>query len=112
MKILLHATEFCLRKGQGLRIIDGGGHKIDCRSGCMWITQDGDTADVLLEKNESLTLAKNNTVYISAIRHATFGVEVAEQRRAQFALEAIRSAFRAIFANAIQRCSAGKGERS
>ena len=105
MKILLHATEFCLGKGQGLRIIDGSGYRIICRSGCMWITQDGDTRDVLLERDESLTLAKNDTVYISPIRHASFAIEVAEQRRARFLFEAIRAALRSVYASLIHRRS-------
>lgn len=97
MKIQLHATEFCLSKGQGLRIVDGRGHRIVCNSGCIWITQEGDVRDFLLQQNESLTLAKNATIYISPIRHATLAVEAAEHREARFMFEAIRAAFRSIF---------------
>lgn len=106
MKILLHATEFCLSKGQGLRIVDGRGHMIVCKSGCIWVTQDGDTRDFVLLQNESLTMDKNDTVYVSPIRHATFAVDAAEQRRGRFVFEAIPAALRSVFTNLIHRRSA------
>lgn len=48
------------------------GQPIDCQSGHLWITQDGDLRDVVIGANESFTLDRTGKVLVYALDEASF----------------------------------------
>ena len=48
------------------------GQRIECRTGQLWITQDGDPNDVILEADQSFTLDRSGHALVSAIEDASF----------------------------------------
>ena len=59
-----------LRKGQYLRIEDVAGWSIRAFAGTAWLTQDGDTRDVVLEAGQSFTPERPGGVLLSALGEA------------------------------------------
>jgi hypothetical protein len=48
------------------------GQRIECRTGQLWITQDGDPNDVILAPDESFTLDRSGHALVSALEDASF----------------------------------------
>lgn len=48
------------------------GQRIECRTGQLWITQDGDSRDVILGSDESFTLDRSGRTLVSALEDASF----------------------------------------
>ena len=48
------------------------GQRIECRSGQLWITQDGDPNDVILAADQSFTLDRSGHALVSALEDASF----------------------------------------
>lgn len=59
-----------LRGGQLLRIDRGAGWKIRVLGGAVWITQDGDLRDVVLESGQSFTPDRDGDVLLSPLGEA------------------------------------------
>jgi hypothetical protein len=54
------------------------GQCIECRSGQLWVTQDGDPRDVILEANQCFTLDRSGRALVSALEDASFVLRNAE----------------------------------
>ncbi len=61
---LLHRQTFNLQARKGQRI--------ECESGQLWITQDGDPRDVILQAHEYFTLDQRGHTLVSALEDASF----------------------------------------
>ena len=48
------------------------GQRIECQTGQLWITQDGDPHDVILAPHESFTLDRSGHALVSAFEDASF----------------------------------------
>jgi hypothetical protein len=48
------------------------GQRIECRTGQIWVTQDGDLRDVILGSDESFTLDRSGHTLVSALEDASF----------------------------------------
>ena len=48
------------------------GQRIECRTGQIWVTQDGDSRDVILGSDESFTLDRSGHTLVSALEDASF----------------------------------------
>jgi hypothetical protein len=65
-----------LRAGEVLRIPRGKGLAVRSVGGTLWITQDGDTADIVLESDQSVVLDRPGLALVSApVGPATVVVE-------------------------------------
>lgn len=60
-----------------LKLSDRIGDRVDCLDGSVWITQEGDPRDVVLDAGQSFTLDRGGTVIVCALSH---GAQVAVQR--------------------------------
>jgi len=56
-----------LARGGIRRIRRGLGRRVECVSGSLWVTQDGDPRDVVLEVGEAFTLDASGDALISAL---------------------------------------------
>jgi hypothetical protein len=48
------------------------GQRIECHTGQLWITQDGDPNDIILAADESFTLDRPGHTLVSALEDASF----------------------------------------
>ncbi|RZT95294.1 DUF2917 domain-containing protein [Rivibacter subsaxonicus] len=69
-QITREASAATLRKGQLLALAGRSGLRIDCREGSLWITQDRDPVDVVLEAGQSHVLAGDERVLVQALAPA------------------------------------------
>ncbi|XHR27709.1 MAG: DUF2917 domain-containing protein [Chthoniobacteraceae bacterium] len=57
-----------IAKGELLRVPgDGGGFRIECRSGKVWITQEGDPRDLVLERGEAAETEGHGLVLVESL---------------------------------------------
>lgn len=61
-----------LQRRQTFRLRARRGERIECQSGELWITQDGDPRDVVLGPRECFTLDRAGTAVVSALKDAAF----------------------------------------
>ena len=67
MQVRSNANPMCLGQNQTRSLVDAKGSKISCRTGELWITQDHDIRDIVLEPGESFTLDSEGAVLVSAM---------------------------------------------
>jgi Protein of unknown function (DUF2917) len=63
-----------LRKGQLLALDGRHGLRIDCRAGSLWITEDGEPDDVVLEAGQSHSVSGRQRVLVQALGPARLAV--------------------------------------
>jgi hypothetical protein len=74
-----------LHKGQYLRIEDVAGLSIRAFAGTAWLTQDGDTRDVVLEAGQSFTPERPGGVLLSPLGEAHLCLAHGDERPAGLA---------------------------
>ncbi len=70
---LLHAAHV-LAKGSLFRIRDGQGRRVECLAGCMWLTQERDVRDIILEAGDGFTIDRAGDTVLSALADSRFVV--------------------------------------
>jgi len=75
MNISLSHTALRLAAHETFSVIDGRGARIACRQGRIWITQDQDTRDVLLEAGENFILDRDGAAIVEALVPADVAVD-------------------------------------
>ncbi len=68
---LIAGTEL-LAKGRLVRLATRPGDRIECWSGCLWLTQDGDLRDVILEAGEGFVADRPGGAIVHALRDARY----------------------------------------
>jgi Protein of unknown function (DUF2917) len=71
-----------LAKGRLRRIHDGQGLRVQCLGGCLWLTQDGDRRDIVLEAGDGFTIDRDGDTYLSALADSRFVVLCKPERHA------------------------------
>jgi hypothetical protein len=92
MNIRLRAAPICLPKGQAALLDDARGARVHCRGGSVWVTQEGDRRDVVLEAGDSIEIQRDGMAVLSALRDASVDVQPAPA--AGGVLDALRSGWR------------------
>ncbi|OGB20540.1 MAG: hypothetical protein A3I66_05665 [Burkholderiales bacterium RIFCSPLOWO2_02_FULL_57_36] len=64
-----------LKKHQHLRMDDACGWTVHAMTGTVWITQDGDARDIVLEAGESFVLDRGRTAILSPLNEAQVALE-------------------------------------
>ena len=65
----------CLIQGQHVHLHDGKEHVVTARRGTLWITQDGDARDWILEAGESAGFDRHGDILITAMSDAALGLD-------------------------------------
>jgi hypothetical protein len=71
MRIELDADKLRLSRGQTLRLRDGAGGTICCRAGTVWVTEEHQPRDVLLEAGACHGLSQRGVALVQALGDAT-----------------------------------------
>ena len=56
------------------RIHEGQGQRIECVLGCLWVTQESDPRDIVLEAGVGFTIDRGGETFISALADSRFVV--------------------------------------
>jgi hypothetical protein len=67
MRIELNQNGLCLKRKKVVKVRGGIGHTVVCHSGSVWVTQDGDTRDVILYAGESFTFDRDGPALLQAL---------------------------------------------
>lgn len=74
MNIELNQDGLCLKPKQVVKVRNGKGHSVICHSGSVWVTQDGDSRDVILRAGESFTLDRNGPALVQAFEQGAISI--------------------------------------
>jgi len=75
MNVKIENATIELDTAQLLRLKGAAGARIVCRSGTVWVTQEGVLRDDFLRPGESLTLQSRGVTLAQAVDRASFGIE-------------------------------------
>lgn len=84
-----------LAPNRHLRIQKGAGWTVRATSGIVWLTQDGDPRDVVLQPGESFVLDRNGGVLLTPLDTATVKLCRKVERASQAGRSLLRSLFQA-----------------
>jgi hypothetical protein len=68
MRICTDVSRLALTAGQIASLRDAQGTRIDCLSGSLWITQEGEGRDIVLGPGEQVTLDRNGKTVVHAFK--------------------------------------------
>jgi len=61
-----------LAHGAVRRVADPLGRRVECLSGVIWVTQDGDLRDIILEPGDGFAFDRSEGVLISALKDSRY----------------------------------------
>lgn len=70
MRIELDADKLRLAQGQTLRLRDGVGGTVCCRAGTVWVTEENQARDVVLEAGACHRLSQRGVALVQALGDA------------------------------------------
>ena len=74
MNLEFNPEGLCLKPKQLLKVRSGVGHTIVCHSGSVWLTQDRDRRDIVLDAGESFALDRDGLVLVQALEQSTISI--------------------------------------
>lgn len=74
MRLLLGQSKLALERDQLMSLRGGKGVRVACLTGALWITQEQDKKDVILEPGQSLIIDHSGLTVIMALGSATLRV--------------------------------------
>jgi hypothetical protein len=66
-----------LERDQHLRLNDARGWQVKSVNGTVWITQEGDSRDIVIKKGQSFVLDRDGTTLLSALNDADLHLQAA-----------------------------------
>ena len=71
---LKNASDVHLTDGQTLRVLDGAGTTVTCNEGTLWVTEENQPKDVVLEAGACVRLKRAGLTLIQALTPATLSI--------------------------------------
>lgn len=75
MEVRLSQSRIQLANRQLISLIDAGGARIVARHGSLWVTQDHDLRDMILNEGESFEVTGSGRVIVQALSPACVGLQ-------------------------------------
>lgn len=75
MKIDLSQSTFGLHRDGVIVLEDALGTQVSCLRGALWLTQEGQEDDVVLESGDSIALSSNGVTLVTALRESEVQVQ-------------------------------------
>lgn len=92
MNIELNQNGLCLKRNQVVKVRGGLGHSIVCDGGSVWVTQEGDPRDVILNAGEAFKLERKGLALVLAFEPGAISITQAEPQSRATRLAAILKA--------------------
>jgi len=77
IRVNRHGGLVHLGQDQHLRVRDAQGWRVQAINGTVWITQEGDSRDIVLRHGQSFVLDRNGTALLSALDDADLALQAA-----------------------------------
>ena len=74
MRIELNHEGLCLKRKQVVKVRGGSGHAVVCHSGSVWVTQERDGRDIVLEAGGAFTLDRKGTAMVQAFEASAISI--------------------------------------
>ncbi|HEX7952615.1 MAG TPA: DUF2917 domain-containing protein [Burkholderiales bacterium] len=74
MNIDISSSTITLAPGSLISVWDGAGTRVLCRSGSLWVTQEGERKDAVVRSGEVLTISRSGRTVISALEGASLAL--------------------------------------
>lgn len=71
MQIEIRSSTLTLSPSSVLSVQDGTGTRVLCRTGSLWVTQEGEVKDSVVRTGEVLTIQRSGRTVISALETST-----------------------------------------
>ncbi|MEO8005040.1 MAG: DUF2917 domain-containing protein [Betaproteobacteria bacterium] len=71
MQIDISSSTLTLSPSSVLAVQEGAGTRVLCRTGCLWVTQEGEVKDSVVRAGEVLTIHRPGRTVISALETST-----------------------------------------
>lgn len=72
MQVAIQTPVTRLQRRQTFQLRARRGERIECQTGELWITQDGDPRDIVLGPRQCFTLDRSGNAVVSALKDAAF----------------------------------------
>jgi Protein of unknown function (DUF2917) len=90
MEINVQPDSIQLAQRQTLSVRDGEGYRIVCNAGTVWITQERDARDIVLQAGQSLVFDRAGLALVAALQPAAIRIERLRAER----MRSVRGAMR------------------
>jgi len=74
MRIELNQSGLCLERNKVVKLRGAIGYTVVCHSGSVWVTQDGDTRDVILRAGETFTFDRDGPALLQAFEPGAINI--------------------------------------
>jgi hypothetical protein len=74
MRVELNQNRLCLERNKMMKVRGGIGYTVVCHSGCVWLTQDGDTRDIFLHAGETFTFDRDGPALLQALEPGAISI--------------------------------------
>jgi hypothetical protein len=74
MNIHISSSTITLAPGSLISVWDGNGARVLCRTGTLWVTQEGERKDAVVRAGEALTISRSGRTVISALEGASLAL--------------------------------------
>ena len=74
MRIEMSSSPLRLAYGQTLRIVDGVGRTVCCDEGTLWVTEEHQTGDVVLEAGACVRIKHAGLTLVQALKPASLSI--------------------------------------
>ena len=75
MMLSLQAPVVALEPGEVFSLDDASGTRIHARSGVVWVTYENSAADLILERGQSLVVARGGRAVVQALQPACVALQ-------------------------------------
>lgn len=82
MQIELTQANIALERYHAMSMTDAVGVQVECRTGQVWLTMDGDARDIFLAPGDAHAIQRNGLTLISAIKPSVVHVQLPRARPA------------------------------
>ena len=105
MESMLDVMETTIPRGRTLRIQDGKGFDLEAVAGCLWVTQEGDTADAVLDAGETFRVSRDGSTLVHAFKEVRLRIGYSAEAGAPSVT--LRGGYREVGASVVRTMFAG-----
>lgn len=74
MRIEMNSGAVRLAEGQTLRVVDGAGSSVCCDEGAVWVTEENQPRDIMLEAGACVRINRAGLTLVQALKPASLSI--------------------------------------